>query len=73
MSHTVSLSDVPSPFRELLGRLKREGGEILVTDGDQTVARVVAERTPGLDAGRLRIGDDFDDPLPDDLLDDFAA
>ena len=74
MSHTVPLSDVPPPLRDLLGRLDREGGEIVVVDGGRVVARVVsARREPGLDAGRLRIADDFDAPLPDDVLGDFEA
>ena len=73
MSHTVSLEDVPDPFRDLLGRIEREGGEILVTDGGRTVARVVAERRPGVDEGRIRVSDDFDAPLPPDVAGDFEA
>ncbi|MDT0632188.1 type II toxin-antitoxin system prevent-host-death family antitoxin [Rubrivirga sp. S365] len=74
MSHVVSLHDLPPALRGLLNRVVREGGEVLVTDGERTVARVVAaERRPGLDAGRLRVSGDFDAPLPRDVLDGFEA
>jgi prevent-host-death family protein len=63
-----------------LSRLLRqvaEGEEILIKRGKEPVARLVDARVPtrkrqlGTERGRIVVSDDFDDPLPDDLLDLF--
>ncbi len=52
------------------------GEEVLISRRGEVVARLVPERVErprrfGLDEGVAFIHDDFDDPLPDDLLDAF--
>ena len=52
-----------------------EGSEIIIARAGRPVARLVAvaasRRTLGADRGRVVIGDDFDAPLPADVLADF--
>lgn len=64
-----------------LSKLLREveaGAEIVIWRGDHPVAKLVpvgrrASRVLGQDAGVFVIPDDFDAPLPDDVLDDLGA
>ncbi len=58
----------------------RGGEEVGLTDGGEVVARIVAvpaPRTWPVQLGRLRgqfkVPEDFDAPLPDDLLDLFEG
>jgi prevent-host-death family protein len=62
-----------------LSRLLEEvahGQDVIIARAGTPVARLVPIRAPrtrvlGLDAGRVVIADDFDAPLPDDVLEDF--
>lgn len=64
-----------------LSKLVREaeaGAEIVVLRGGVPVARIVpyappAQRQLGFDRGALEIPDDFDAPLPPDVLADFEG
>jgi prevent-host-death family protein len=64
-----------------LSRLLREveaGEEIVIRCGSRPVARLIpmkarAPRVLGQDAGAFTVPDDFDAPLPDDVLDDLAS
>jgi prevent-host-death family protein len=52
------------------------GEEIVVYRGNEPVARIVPiqksrKRALGLDRGRFVVPDDFDDPLPDEILHEF--
>ncbi len=54
------------------------GEEITISSGGRPVARLVpvqrgAERVLGRDRGVFELPDDFDSPLPDDVLDDFES
>lgn len=57
------------------------GVDIVIVRGGTPVARLVSVQAPrpstrrvlGSLSGRLRIPDDFDAPLPDDVLDAFEA
>lgn len=54
------------------------GEDVVITRSGRPVARLVpVERTGrrklGMDRGRFVIPDDFDAPLPDDLLDAFES
>jgi antitoxin (DNA-binding transcriptional repressor) of toxin-antitoxin stability system len=59
-------------LKELLA-LVREGSEVLLTEGDTPVAKIVpiekkpGKRIMGLHAGMWEVSDDFDDPLPDEF------
>jgi prevent-host-death family protein len=65
-----------------LSRLLREvasGTEIVIAKDGHPLARLVpievssGTRELGFAAGRVRISEDFDSPLPADLLDEFDA
>ncbi len=55
------------------------GEEIIIARSGKPVARLVAlapaqpKRTLGILAGKLKVPDDFDSPLPDDVLDGFEG
>lgn len=53
------------------------GDEIVIAKAGRPVARLVGAvprpRRPGALRGRIQIGDDFDAPLPEDVLAAFGA
>ena len=55
------------------------GEEVIIARAGKPVARLVPfipvrlERKPGLMKGQIWISDDFNDPLPDDILDYFEG
>ena len=56
-----------------------QGETVVITRGDQPVAeirpvtRTKGRRPIGLAKGEFVVPDDFDDPLPDDILDAFEG
>lgn len=63
-----------------LSKLLRQvaaGEEVVISRAGHPVARVVPIEPParvlGEDAGRYVVGEDFDDDLPDEVLDAFGA
>ncbi len=73
MTTTVGVHEAKTHLSRLLARVA-EGEEIEITNRGEIVARLVAgRRAPeiGWDAGRFAVPDDFDAPLPDDVLDSF--
>lgn len=68
-------AEITNPTFNLPALLKRValGEEITLTQDGIPVARLVSvsgpkkERVPGSAKGLFIVGDDFDDPLPDDL------
>lgn len=42
-------------------------------DGVTTPTKDLARRVPGIDEGRFVVPDDFDDPLPEDILKAFEG
>lgn len=72
LTKTVDLSEVQSSLSEILS-LVAAGTEIILTEGDKPVARLVplnAPSTPrvaGLHSGVISTSDDFDQPLPDEF------
>jgi antitoxin (DNA-binding transcriptional repressor) of toxin-antitoxin stability system len=76
---TISVQDIQ---RDLLAFLRRvEAGEsFLVVKGEHPLAEVRPVPAPatqprpfGLCAGRFTVPDDFDRPLPDDILKEFEG
>jgi antitoxin (DNA-binding transcriptional repressor) of toxin-antitoxin stability system len=69
---TVDLNQEPMSLKELLS-LVRENTEIVLTQGNTPLARLIAItsnetlRQPGLHSGAISISDDFDEPLPDEF------
>jgi prevent-host-death family protein len=73
----VGVHEAKTNLSRLLRRVAA-GEEVTITRGGEPVARLVPagkrkQRVLGRDAGRLHIADDFDDPLPADVLADFEA
>jgi prevent-host-death family protein len=75
---TVNIHEAKTHLSRLIEEV-REGGEIVIARAGRPVAKLVAitpqrkKRTLGLLAGQLTIPDDFDAPLPDDILADFEG
>ncbi len=71
-----SLYDAKTHLSKLVDRAAA-GEEFIITKNGVPMARLVpvektkGKRVPGLGKGKIWISDDFDDPLPDDLLDLF--
>jgi prevent-host-death family protein len=72
----VTVEDMKRDPEGLLDRV-REGETVVLTDQDRPVAEIrpiepVRRPRPfGLAAGTFVVPDDFDDPLPEDILRDF--
>jgi len=69
---TIDLHEDKPQLSELLP-LVTAGTEIILTEGDTPVARLIpfsaalGTRVPGLHAGAVWISPDFDTPLPDEF------
>jgi len=75
----ISLSEIQRDFPTYLRRVEA-GESLLITDHDRPVAELKpvspttnGARLVGLCAGEFRVPDDFDDPLPDDILRGFGC
>ncbi|MCS6845748.1 MAG: type II toxin-antitoxin system Phd/YefM family antitoxin [Caldilineales bacterium] len=74
----MSVYEAKALFSELLDRVVA-GEEVLIADAGKPVARLMpfveqpTQRTPGTAIGKITIAPDFDDPLPDEILDLFEA
>jgi prevent-host-death family protein len=74
---SVGIHEAKTRLSELLRRVAA-GEEILILNGREPVARLVPARQSrtrrlGQDQGRYVVPDDFDAPLPDDVLEQFGA
>ena len=74
----LNAEQVVEKFNDLLAQVQ-EGEEISIHDSSGKVIarlappRLLSPRIPGLDADTVQIADDFNAPLPDDLLDSFEG
>lgn len=74
----VNVHEAKTHLSKILDRVSA-GEEIIIAKAGKPVARLVPlevtgkPRTAGTYAGRIRIKDDFDAPLPDDLLNRFEG
>lgn len=75
---TVNLYDAKTHLSQLVDRAAA-GEEIIIAKAGKPLARLVAigrrtePRPLGLLAGQMRIGDDFDAPLPDSVMRGFLG
>jgi prevent-host-death family protein len=74
---TVNIHAAKTHLSRLLEEVS-QGKTIIIARAGKPVARLVpyeepAPRRPGFLKGRIRIADDFDAPLPDDLLGLFES
>ncbi|MCE7884712.1 MAG: type II toxin-antitoxin system Phd/YefM family antitoxin [Actinobacteria bacterium ATB1] len=77
MGVTVGVHEAKTNLLSLLQRVAG-GEEVVITRSGVPIARISAitegeRRVFGQDRGRLAVPDDFDAPLPDDLLDEFES
>lgn len=74
MTKSVGVHEAKTHLSRLLERVAG-GEEIAITRRGERIALLIPARHGGrqlgLDEGRFQIPDDFDDPLPEDLLDAF--
>jgi antitoxin (DNA-binding transcriptional repressor) of toxin-antitoxin stability system len=76
---TITVQEIQDDLSGFLRRV--EAGEaFLLVQGDRPLAEVrpmqpaaTQPRPFGLSAGQFKVPDDFDQPLPDDILKDFEA
>jgi prevent-host-death family protein len=74
MSEQVNIYEAKTRLSQLVDRAEA-GEEIIIARGGRPAARLVplqapgVERKPGRMRGRIRIGRDFDAPLPGNLFD----
>ncbi len=74
MSEKVNIYDAKTRLSQLVGRAEA-GEEIVIARGGRPVARLVPFRVEGVKRksgrmrGRIRMGRDFDAPLPGNLFD----
>lgn len=72
----VTLPEATAKIVQLLDRVS-QGEEIIISQAGQPIAHISPAqrdhppRIPGQYAGKLIIPDDFNDPLPDEILDGF--
>ncbi len=78
MATTVNVHEAKTHLSRLLVRVGM-GEEIIIARAGKPVARLIPisdrpdRRTPGSARGRIRVGPDFDAPLPEDVVDAFEA
>jgi prevent-host-death family protein len=75
MTKSVGVHEAKTHLSRLLEDVAA-GEEVLITRRGEAVASLVPVRQPtarrlGIDRGLFTVPDDFDEPLPDDLLDTF--
>jgi len=73
----VGVHEAKTHLSRLLRRVAA-GEEIVIAKGGKPVARLVPvaappERQLGRDRGLFEVPDDFDAPLPDEVLEDFES
>jgi prevent-host-death family protein len=75
---TVNVHEAKTQLSRLLERVL-QGEEIVIARYGRPVARLVAvserpaRRTPGSVKGRVSLSPDFDDPLPEEVLESFEG
>ncbi|MBA2443482.1 MAG: type II toxin-antitoxin system Phd/YefM family antitoxin [Rubrobacter sp.] len=76
MASTVNIHEAKTHLSRLLDRAS-QGEEIIIARAGKPVARLVAvrespgRRRPGSAKGQVEIADDFDSPLPGEVLEAF--
>ena len=73
MTQSVGVHEAKTHLSRLL-HVVSSGEEVVITRRGREVARLVPPRRSrrfGVDRGRFVVPDDFDAPLPTDVLDDF--
>ncbi len=72
MTRTVNIDEAKNQLQDLLA-LALEGDDVIITDGDKPLARLVPvapskrKRVAGLNRGTIWTSEDFDEPLPNEF------
>ena len=75
---TVNTHDAKTRLSQLLERVAK-GEEFIIARAGKPIARLIGfhsqdrDRTGGQWKGLVHIGDDFDDPLPDEIAKPFST
>ena len=81
MDKTVNIHAAKTRLSSLIAEVEK-GGEIVIARAGKPVAKLVpikkkpktrTDRRPGFLKGKIWIGPDFDDPLPEDILAAFRG
>lgn len=78
MTVVVNIQEAKTHLSKLLKRVA-DGEEVVIAKSGNPIARLVAydalqaERRPGSAKGQIWMADDFNAPLPDDVLDAFEG
>ena len=76
--HTVKMCEAKTHLSRLIEEVQ-DGGEVIISRGTMAVAMLVPYisnkklRKSGYLKGKIRIAEDFDAPLPEDLLNAFGC
>lgn len=76
MPEQVNIHEAKTRFSKLIARVKN-GEEIIIAKAGTPVARLVpvkerpARRVPGSAKGKIVIAPDFDEPLPESIIEEF--
>jgi prevent-host-death family protein len=72
----VNTHEAKTNLSRLLDDVEK-GEEIIIAKANRPVARLIpyreAKRRPGLLKGKMRVADDFDAPLPEEIIRAFEA
>lgn len=75
---TVNIHDAKTQFSKLIEAVA-QGERVIIAKAGKPVAELVAiesappARKPGSLKGKIKIADDFDSPLPNEILDAFEG
>lgn len=76
---TVNVHEAKTHLSRLLAKVA-QGNEVIIAKGGKPIARLVPvqkakrmDQLIGIDRGRLGIAEDFDGPLPEDILARFEG
>jgi len=78
MAHKVNIHDAKTHFSRLLAMVG-SGEEVIISRAGTPIARLVPydrglePRRAGTAKGAVMVNDNFDDPLPDSVMDTFSS
>ncbi|MGG6269802.1 type II toxin-antitoxin system Phd/YefM family antitoxin [Leptolyngbya sp. AN03gr2] len=72
MTLKINLPETPDQLKDLIQQIQA-GEEILLSQNGIAIARLtpIQPRVPGQDKGKIWVSPEFNEPLPDDILNDF--
>ena len=78
MPDTLTTREAHEQWSRLIAQVREAGASVVLTEDGEPVARLVPvakkqPRMPGLDEGQVHLAEDFDAPLPADVLDVFES